>query len=96
MTERPRPTIVLPADATPEERDHILTLHVLAALGEGICPGCSGDLQPVEGDSHHEPTGRPWTYCRTCHCYWIADHEGQKWIREDWSSWEGVPAVWPY
>lgn len=90
MRERPRPTIVIPADATPEDRDHILALHILAALGEGICPTCAGDLAPAEGDSPSEPTGRPWTYCQPCACYWCANHERQGWTQEDGRSWEGV------
>lgn len=81
--ERPRPTIVVSGDATREERNRLLTIQVLAALSEGICLTCAGDLQPAEGNPRSEPTGRPWTYCQTCHCYWSADHERQTWIRED-------------
>lgn len=88
--ERPRPTITIPADATEEERNRIYTLHVLAALSESMCPTCAGDLRPAEGDSHDEPTGRPWLHCQNCACYWQADHERQEWVREAWWAWEGV------
>lgn len=90
MNERPRPTVVIPAHATPVERHQLIMLHAFAALGEGICPSCAGDLQPTEGDSHSEPTGRTWTRCRTCACYWQTHPERQEWTREEWWSWEGI------
>ncbi|MER5649683.1 hypothetical protein [Streptosporangium sp. NPDC002524] len=76
---RPRPALTVPAGTPREEIERLGVLHSLAALGEGICPACGEDLRPAVGDSQQTPgAGRLRLYCRSCPCYWQADHEAQE------------------
>ncbi|MGW0486228.1 hypothetical protein [Nonomuraea sp. NPDC003214] len=90
MTERPRPAVRLPAGTTAEQAHRATMPSALAALGEGLCPACAADLQPAEGDSHSEPTGRPWLHCPACACYWQADHDKSEVTWEAAWFWAGI------
>ncbi|MEU8378258.1 hypothetical protein [Streptosporangium sp. NPDC048865] len=88
---RPFPTFTFPAGTTEDEIHRVVGLHKLAALGEGTCPQCAGDLKQADGDSKQTPgTGRPWMHCANCSAYWQVDHEAQKVMWEAAWAWLGL------